>query len=269
MVMTPDDYSILFLNHSIGTYLTAVFLLVLDFVTFTFAFYQICTSLQYSARTEERARMLEMQKSQFDAQQRYLEESSAARHDFRQTMYTLRGLLQEKDYDSLSRYFDDFFGTLPENEITRFCMNQPLNALLNYYAGTAQRSGIDLKLVIDPLEDIPVSDVDLCNVVGNILDNAAAACMTVDPKDRFIQLSVVNEGNVNLFIVESNSFDGKVRRKNDRYMSLKREGTGIGLSSVTSTAESYGGSAEFSNDGAVFYSNVMIPLNNNNAAAED
>ncbi|MBR4928734.1 MAG: hypothetical protein IKZ63_04455, partial [Oscillospiraceae bacterium] len=154
MVMTPDDYSILFLNRSIGTYLAAVFLLVLEFITFTFAFYQICTSLQYSARAEERARMLEMQKSQFDAQQRYMEESAAVRHDFRQTMYTLRGLLQNKDYDSLNQYFDDFYGSLPENEVTRFCLNQPLNALLNYYAGNAHDAGIDLKLVIDPLEDV-------------------------------------------------------------------------------------------------------------------
>lgn len=268
IVMTPDDYSILFMNHAIETYLTAVFLLAVAFVTFTFAFYHICTGMQYAARAEERARMLEMQKSQFDAQQRYMEESASVRHDFRQTMYTLRGLLQNRDYDSLNKYFDDFYGSMPENDVIRFCLNQPLNALLNYYAGNAHDAGIDLKLVIDPLGDVAVSDLDLCTVVGNILDNAVAACRTVEQKDRFIQLSVVNEENANLFIVESNSFDGTVRKRNDRYLSVKRDGTGIGLSSVAHIAENYGGSAEFSNDGSVFYSNVIIPLNNS-AAAED
>ena len=269
MVMTPDDYSILFLNHSIWTYLAAVFLLVLDFITFTFAFYQICTNLLYTARAEERARILEMQKSQFDATQKFLEESTAVRHDFKQIMFTLRGLLQEKDYEALGKYFDDYFESIPQNEVIRFCLNQPLNALLNYYTGDAHDSGIDLKLVIDPLENVHVSDIDLCTIVGNILDNAIAACKTVEPKNRFIQLSVVNEGGVNLFIVESNSFDGTVRMRNNQYLTVKHDGTGLGLSSVTHIAERYGGSADFSNDGSVFYSNVMIPLNNTDTAAEN
>ncbi|MBR5070951.1 MAG: GHKL domain-containing protein [Oscillospiraceae bacterium] len=269
IAITPYDYSVLFARHAIQTYFVTLFLLALVFITLTFSFYRVCAGILFAARAEERARILEMQKSQFDSQQRYIEESAAVRHDFRQTMYTLRGLLQEKDYDSLNKYFDDFYGTIPENDVIRFCLNQPLNALLNYHVGNAQRMGIDIKLVIDPLEDVSISDVDLCTVVGNILDNAVSACSSVEQKDRFIQLSIVNEGDVNLFIVGSNSFDGTVRKSRGRYLSVKRDGSGIGLSSVASIAERYGGSAEFSNDGSVFYSNVMIPLNNTDAAAED
>ena len=269
MVVRPDDYSLFLENHTIWSYFTVVIMFIISFTALVFSFFRIVNGIQRASKTEERARLLEMQKSQFETQQRYIEESAAVRHDFRQTIYTLRGLLQDQDYDSLSRYFDDYFESMPENEIIRFCLNQPLNALLNYYAASAHRSGIDLKLVIDPLEDIHVSDIDLCTVVGNILDNAVTACTTLaDKKDRFIQLSVVNEGDANLFIVESNSFDGTVRRRNNRYLSVKRDGTGIGLSSVSNIAASYGGSAEFSNDGSVFYSNIIIPLNNR-AAAED
>ena len=270
--MMPADYSVLVSNHNIGSYFALVFLMANAYTSFTFSFYHTATGLMFASRTEERARILEMQKSQFDSQQKYLEESSAVRHDFRQTMYTMRGLLQDKDYDALEEYFESFYGSMPENEIIRFCLNQPLNALLNYYANKAHSSGIDLRLVVDPLDDVHISDVDLCTVVGNILDNALSACGTVEQKDRFIQLSVVNENKANLFIVESNSFDGKIRKRNDQYLSVKRDGTGIGLSSVTHIAESYGGSAEFTNDGSVFYSNVIIPLNNDNdndqAAAE-
>ena len=269
MVVRPSNYSLFLENHTIWSYFAVVIMFIISFTALVFSFFRIVNGIQRASKTEERARLLEMQKSQFETQQRYIEESAAARHDFRQTIYTLRGLLQDQDYDSLSRYFDDYFESMPENEIIRFCLNQPLNALLNYYAASAQRSGIDLKLVIDPLEDIPVSDIDLCTVVGNILDNAVTACTTLaDKKNRFIQLSVVNEGNANLFVVESNSFDGTVRRRNNRYLSVKRDGTGIGLSSVANIAASYGGSAEFSNDGSVFYSNIIIPLNNR-AAAED
>ena len=56
---------------------------------------------------------MELQEAQFEQQQRYLEESAVLRHDFRQTMYTLNGLLVAEDYEGLRNYFDEYFSTLP------------------------------------------------------------------------------------------------------------------------------------------------------------
>ncbi len=53
---------------------------------------------------------------------------------------------------------------------------------------------------------------------------------------------------------------GVVKLSGGRYLSTDRRGSGIGISSVVSTAESYGGVALFSHSGTEFYSNVAIPL---------
>ena len=37
---------------------------------------------------------------------------------------------------------------------------------------------------------------------------------------------------------------------------------GIGLLSIASTAEKYGGTAEFSHEGNQFYTDIMIPMSN-------
>lgn len=64
-----------------------------------------------------------------------------------------------------------------------------------------------------------------------------------------------------LYIVAVNSFNGVARQRDGRYVSTKSDGSGVGLASVAATAENYGGVAQFSHEGKLFYSNIAIPLN--------
>ncbi|MBQ9359988.1 MAG: GHKL domain-containing protein, partial [Lachnospiraceae bacterium] len=50
----------------------------------------------------------------------------------------------------------------------------------------------------------------------------------------------------------------KLRKKGDRYLSTHKGGNGIGLISIAATAARYDGTAEFSHDEGVFYSEVML-----------
>ena len=147
---------------------------------------------------------------------------------------------------------------MPVNEVVNYCGNPAVNALLNFYTHVASQNQIALTLRISLPEQLPVSDVDLCNMLGNILENAVLACQKTS--DRLIQLTVQEENRSQLYIVAVNSFDGKVRLKDCRYLSTNRNGNGLGLSSVTSTAESCGGVAQFHHDDKCFYSNIAIPL---------
>ena len=103
-----------------------------------------------------------------------------------------------------------------------------------------------------------MSDVDLCSMVGNILENAVTACRKAEEKR--IQLTILTEEAAQLYIVAVNTFNGVVKQSGGRYLSTNRKGSGVGLSSVTSTAEAYGGVARFSHKGTEFYSNIAIPL---------
>ena len=260
LVMNPDEYNSLFMNHAFRSYIIVLITLTLALITGVLSFYHTVIGILNAERQHRQLSLLELQESQFRLQQKYIEESATERHDFKQIMYTLNGLLQAEDYDGLREYFSAYFSNMSDNPVRKFCLNQPLNALLNYYAGEAQEAQIDLRWVIDPLDDVNIPDVDLCTVIGNILDNAVAACRDSEPADRFIQLSAVVDNGTTLFIVASNSCEGLTFTREGRYVSTKMEGSGLGLSSITQIAESYGGSAEFSDRDGVFYTNVMIPL---------
>ena len=244
---------VLILHH---IFILATLLLLWLAMQILFYFTISGTSSMY--RTRERLRVLEMEKTQFAAQQRYMKASEKTRHDFRQSIRTLSELYESGDYDGLGEYLRQYIGRMPASEITSFCGNTALNALLNYYAHETAQNEIDFTLHVNIPEDIPVSDVDLCNMIGNILDNAMIACQKA--KEKYIQLSVIAEDNLQLYIVAVNSFDGKIRQKDGKYLSTGRSGEGFGLSSILSTAEEYGGVAQFSHEGNRFYSNIAIPL---------
>ena len=73
-------------------------------------------------------------------------------------------------------------------------------------------------------------------------------------------IRILTEDAAQLYIVAVNTFNGVVKLSDGRYLSTDRRGSGIGISSVVSTAESYGGVALFSHSGTEFYSNVAIPI---------
>ena len=99
----------------------------------------------------------------------------------------------------------------------------------------------------------------MCNIVGNVLDNAITACRGIPEQERMIQLTITDRHHANLYIVATNTFSGKVKLRDDRYLSTSRDGSGIGLSSIESIAESYGGNAEFSHKDREFYTNIVLP----------
>ena len=254
----PVYYETLYVNHVFRAYISLTTAMLLLWLLLLVMFYFIVTGILNAAKTEQRAHFLEMQESQFVSQQRYMEETSRQRHDFRQSIRTLTELYDMDNLEALGKHLHETVQSFPTNEIVHFCQNTALNALLNYYAHSADAYHIDFRFQSNLKDDLPISDVDLCSMIGNLLENAVTACQKVEKG--FISLSVLTEENVQLYIVATNSFDGTVRQKDGRYLSTNRRGNGIGLNSVRTTAEKYGGVAQFSHEGKLFYSNIAIPL---------
>ena len=210
-----------------------------------------------SLERAEKMRFLEMQESQYIRQQKYIEDTSRARHDFRQTLRTLKGMADNGDLKGMNEYLDQYISTIPENDTVRYCKNSAVNAILNFYTRLALVHGIELDWQVALPADIGIDDTDLCIVIGNILENAVNACRNITEGSRYIQLTVAVK-NRNLCIVAVNTFSGKLKQKDGRYYSTSRKGSGIGLSSITSVAEKYGGTAQFHHENGEFFSDVIM-----------
>ena len=123
---------------------------------------------------------------------------------------------------------------------------------------TAKSISINAKAIIP--ERLNISEIDLCVIIGNLLDNATEACLKLEnPEERFIRvyIGILKE---QLYIYVSNSA-GEVKRSGKTYVSTKNSDThGFGLMRVDRIAGKYGGYINRANEEGVFATEIMLPL---------
>ncbi len=259
LFLAPMNYDTLYADNLFRTYAILHVALFALHLLLCVIFYFIVSSLKHTYQAEERNKFYEMRESQYLKQQQYIDENTRVRHDFKHTIRTLKELADRADYEAVRAYIDQYFESMPENDTIAFCKDHTVNAVLNYYHQLAKKEQIDLNWKIDLPEDVPLKSVDLCNIIVNILDNAITACQELPVGQRWIQFTIESLHNANLYFVATNSFSGKVKLRDDRYLSTHHDGNGIGLTSIESIAESYGGTALFEHKDKEFYSNVVLP----------
>ena len=260
LFLVPRRYETMHVNKVFLSFWVSLSLMLALLLLLCVIFYFIVAGMLEHAEVKARNRVLEMQESQYLMQRRYMEETAKERHDFKQNVRTMQELAEAGDYAALREYLAAFGASLPSNELARFCDNRPVNALLNYFALSAKRDGIALRVAATLPEAVGVSEVDLCGVIGNLLENASLACLELPEGDRWIRFTAEVRARSAVCIVVSNHFSGKVRQKDGRYLSTRHRGDGIGLASVAATAERCGGVANFRHEGDVFHSEVVLMM---------
>ncbi len=263
ILMQPQKYETMHVNRVYGMYIAYLFLAFFLFNVIYLIFYLVAVILLRNAKTEERVRLFEMQESQYLAQQRYITESAKQRHDFRQQLHSLAQMAQmaqNKEYDALTSHLADCVAAIPESP-TCYCRNIPVNALLNYYDHLFESQEITKKWNIQIPAECLVNDTELCSLIGNILENVSAGCLTLpEPEKRLHTLNICVKNGSFLAIRSENRFDGKVDIKNGHYLSTRNGGSGIGLRSIQAIAEKHGGMAYFSHTPDTFTIKLIIKI---------
>lgn len=258
--ISPKKYETMHVNLVFAFYWGSLVLLLVLLLFLCVSFYFIISGTAEAQKIQERNRILEMQESLYIAQQRFMDESAKVRHDFKHTIRMLGQLVDEGDLKSIKEYMDEYIASQPQNDTIHFCENMAVNALLNYGMHIAESRNIERDWEVELPRHLSVSDTDLCSIIGNIMENAVIANESVPEEDRFIDLSIHPDADGNLYIIASNAFDGNVVMDGDEYRSTHKNGSGIGLNSIRSTASKYEGRARFRHQGNEFYSDVIIPL---------
>lgn len=163
------------------------------------SFYHTAMGTLSTAAIQERIQFFEMAENQYRMRRKYIENTAKERHDFKQSVFTLKQLAAAGNLTAIQQYLTKYVSTLPETEIRQFCKSHAVNALLNYYAQLAASNGIQLNWHTDIPEWIDATESNLCSLLGNLIENAFAGCSTMEDIDqRYHCLSVAFRNNVNL-----------------------------------------------------------------------
>ena len=141
-----------------------------------------------------------------------------------------------------------------------YCENKAVSAILSHYVGICKGEQIEFhtKLIVPEMSETSLNS-DLAIIFGNLLENAIEACLKIDQEKRLIRISSDMSYDM-LIVTMDNSYDGNFLSVDGRFCSTKREGFGIGLSSVQSVARKYYGDAKFEDKDGYFQSSVYLRI---------
>lgn len=223
-------------------------------------FYQAVRRMMDRAQLEQREQLLEMQSHQYQTLQEHMEQTARLRHDFRHSVRLLSDMAGRGDLEGIRAYLTQYEETLTDTVSVNYCSNATLNALFRYYHEMAVSAGINIAWKAELPNPLTVSELDLASLFGNILENGIEGCLTLPEEKRYFNLTAEPRHGNSLYIVSTNSFDGRVKKGKTGYRSTKRSGTGIGLAAIAAVAEKYDGVLQVSNSSREFFTDVVIKI---------
>lgn len=183
------------------------------------------------------------------------------RHDYHNHIQAVKAHLQFEQYAEIGTYLDKLDTDLTNVDTVIKSGNVMVDAILNSKISLAasKEISIDAKAIVP--KTLAVSEIDLCIIIGNLLDNAAEACMKLSNKaERFIRI-YIDVLKDQLYISISNSAGGFVKKSGSAYLTTKeKDGHGFGLMRVDKIAEKYGGFINRQSEEGVFATEIMLPL---------
>ncbi len=181
------------------------------------------------------------------------------RHDYHNHMQSVKAYLAMNNLAEARAYLDALEQDLEDINLLFNTGNINADAVLNAKISLAVKKGIkvDYKAVVP--KTLAVSDIDLCVVIGNLIDNAVEACEKVAPEHQFIRL-YIGILQKQLYLSVSNATCETVRKFDEQYISSKRGNHGHGLKRINKIVDKYGGFINRKNEPGVFVTEIMLPL---------
>lgn len=175
--------------------------------------------------------------------------TKALRHDMKNHLAVVRGLLEKGDSTSAAAYLAALDTAAAETSAP-FQTNRPAcDILLAEKAAFAESLGIAFHSTLQIPDSCPIQDMDFCTILANALDNAVNACKNLPPDtERFIRISSQFQGDF-LLITTENSFHSNPHIR-----------LSTGLSNIRQTAKKYGGTAEIRMANGVFRLHVLLNI---------
>ena len=205
---------------------------------------------------------LSLQSVQYDNLRQRIDETRQARHDLRHHIMLLRNIRDSRDYAALDKLINSYPDLETLDRPLLYCPNEMVNAILSHFAAQASENGIRYTVKLDIPEDIFVEKPDIAVLFGNLLENAvAAASQSAGERSITVSGGVSREAfmNESLTLVVENTYAVEpVVHENGVFKSTKHSGDGIGISSVRSIAERYGGTSLFTARDGVFTASVVL-----------
>ncbi len=182
------------------------------------------------------------------------------RHDYHNHLQSLKGFLSLNKVDQMKNYLNELETDLDSIDTLYHSGNLQLDSILNAKLAIAEKGQIRIHCDASIPPQLHVSDLDLCVILGNLLDNAIESCRKIkNPDERFIRV-YIGILKKQLYISITNATSETVKQRTDHYFTTKRGDHGHGLKRVDQVVKKYDGYLNRQNEPGVFATEIILPL---------
>ena len=181
------------------------------------------------------------------------------RHDYHNHIQAMQASMALGKYDEVSRYLSELNDDLTAVDTVLKTGRVMVDAILNGKLNIAAQNEIPVNAKAKIPEGTPVSDIDLCVMIGNLLDNAIEENRRLLPESRFIRV-YMGRKNTQLYLAVTNAAGKKRLKSGTRFASAKGADHGFGLARVESVVKKYGGRFLADSEDGGFTAEILIPL---------
>jgi len=183
-------------------------------------------------------------------------------HDYRNHIQIMKSLLNEGDIRSHKKYLENLEEDLLAIDIGIKTGNAMTDVILSSKVSLARSKGIKVTVEAEVPVKLYIGEIDLCIVVGNLMDNAIEACEKVHASQRFIRIYMEMKGTQLYFSITNTTADKKQIKKNNRFRTKKGYGHGIGLIRIDTIVDRYCGYINRNSEEGAFTTEILLPQEN-------
>ena len=166
-------------------------------------------------------------------------------HDFKKHLAYIQQLARQNETGMIDTYIGAVYDDLQSGALLRLTGNQTLDLLLSDKLQQAKKQAIAFEIEYQPNVKLScINALDLCVILGNLLDNALAAA--AQSAERKIFCSFQQKNQYCSAITITNSSDSAPVMKNGiPQRPISAEQRGCGVQNVLNRAQKYGGHCQF------------------------
>jgi sensor histidine kinase regulating citrate/malate metabolism len=183
------------------------------------------------------------------------------RHDYHNHIQSMKAYLALNQTDELGEYLDKLDIDLETVDTVIKTGNVMIDAVLNSKISIAKTKDIAVSAKAVVPKSLNIQAIDLCVIIGNLVDNAIEACLRQTEKsDRFIRIYIDIHKEM-FYIYVANSIGGEIKKSGKSYLSTKDASShGFGLMRIDKIVDKYNGFTDRQNEPGVFATEIMLPL---------
>lgn len=242
--------------NNIYMFIITVCIIVLSILEFIL-FNKIIKNAKQEADKDKLIFQYEIENKHYSQISEILEDMRIIKHNLKNSLIIIDAYNKSNQKDKLQKYIDELLDKTNVFVVPQIDEENIITSYLNYKTEQAKSNNIKVSIQNNLTQTIKIEKSDICQVVGNIMDNAIEA--NEKNSNKFIELNMYNKHNY-LIITSKNPINEPLLKKDDIIPTTKNDiaNHGFGIKSIKKITEKYEGTVEIETTEQLFTIKVIF-----------